>query len=73
MIPREEIIKQINRFYDILEETNNEIELNGENTDPSVLSKRFMIVNKIGADMQYSIAHLKGMLDSIEIRTKPKP
>ena len=41
MIPREEHLKQINRFHDMLEKVDKEIEEKGDNSDHDLYFKYF--------------------------------
>lgn len=77
MIPREEILKQINRFYDMLESINKQIEeRKGTITDETdrvemdknfkLLRTYFKLTSKVGTKMQDAIDDLKNQLDIIE-------
>ena len=70
MIPREEIIKQINRFYDLVETKGNKIqEAINNNKEPEnydILLDYFKLTSQIGAKMQYVISDLKDKLDMME-------
>ena len=78
MIPREEIIKQINRFYDLVETKRNEIqEAIHNNKEPEnydieldyfklTMLDYFKLTSQIGTKMQYVISDLKNELDMLE-------
>ena len=80
MIPREEILKQINRFYDMIESIDNQIERRRvssvsimEQTDKDeshkdfkLLRTYFKLTSKVGTKMQDAIDDLKTQLDIIE-------
>ena len=70
MIPREEIIKQINRFYDLVETKGNKIqEAINNNKEPEnydILLDSFKLTSQIGTKMQYVISELKDKLDIME-------
>lgn len=77
MIPREEILKQINRFYDMLESIDKQIEeRKGTITDETdrvemdknfkLLRTYFKLTSKVGTKMQDAIDDLKNQLDIIE-------
>jgi hypothetical protein len=68
MIPREEILKQINRFYDMVESIDKQIE-----TDPVEMDKNFKLLrtyfkltSKVGTKMMNDIDDLKTQLDILE-------
>ncbi len=69
MIAREEIIKQINRFYDLVETKEKEIEeaIANTKTDPFDIGlEYFKLTSQIGTKMQYAISELKDELDMME-------
>jgi frataxin-like iron-binding protein CyaY len=70
MIPREEIIKQINRFYDLVETKGNKIqEAIDNNKEPEnydIGLDYFKLTSQIGTKMQYAISELKDELDMME-------
>jgi hypothetical protein len=76
MIPREEILKQINRFYDMVESVDKQIEQRKDipnETDPVEMDKNFKLLrtyfkltSKVGTKMQDAIDDLKTQLDIIE-------
>jgi len=76
MIPREEILKQINRFYDMVESIDKQIEQRKDipnETDPvemdinfKLLRTYFKLTSKVGTKMQDAIDDLKTQLDIIE-------
>ena len=77
MIPRQEILKQINRFYDMVESIDNQIEQSKDNiTDETnkvkmdanlkLLRTYFKLTSKVGTKMQDAIDDLKTQLDILE-------
>jgi hypothetical protein len=66
MIPRKEILKQINRFYDLLESIDNQIEQKQDKADFELLKAYFELTSKVGPEMMYAIDSLKNKLDIIE-------
>ena len=76
MIPREEILKQINRFYDMVESVDKQIEQRKDipnETDPVEMDKNFKLLrtyfkltSKVGTKMINDIDDLKTQLDIIE-------
>lgn len=77
MIPRQEILKQINRFYDMLESVDNQIqqskkpipdETNKDQMDDNLklLMAYFKLTAKIGPKMMDDIDSLKTQLDILE-------
>lgn len=77
MIPRQEILKQINRFYDMLESVDNQIqqskttipdENNKDQMDDNLklLMAYFKLTSKIGPKMMNDIDNLKTQLDILE-------
>ena len=73
MIAREEIIKQINRFYDLVETKEKKIEeaIANKKTHPfDMISfhglEYFKLTSQIGTKMQYAISELKDELDMME-------
>ena len=77
MIPREEILKQINRFYDMVESVDKLIEQRKEtisdetNKDEmdinfKLLKTYFKLTSKVGTNMQDAIDDLKTQLDILE-------
>jgi len=70
MIPREEIIKQINRFYDLVETKRNKakeaIDNNKESENYDIGLDYFKLTSQIGTKMQYAISDLKDQLDMME-------
>jgi len=69
MIAREEVIKQINRFYDLIETKEKEIEeaIANEKTDPfDIALEYFKLTSQIGTKMQYAISELKDESDMME-------
>jgi hypothetical protein len=76
MIPREEILKQINRFYDMVESVDKQIEQRKDipnETDTvemdinfKLLRTYFKLTSKVGTKMQDAIDDLKNQLDIIE-------
>lgn len=78
MIPREEILEQINRFYDMVESVDKQIEQRKEtisdetNKDEmdinfKLLRTYFKLTSKVGTKMQDAIDNLKNELDIIEL------
>ena len=77
MIPREEILKQINRFYDMVESIDKQIEQRKDipnETDPvemdinfKLLRTYFKLTSKVGTKMQDAIDDLKTQLDILEV------
>jgi hypothetical protein len=73
MIPREEILKQINRFYDMVESIDKQIEQRKDipnETDPVEMDKNFKLLrtyfkltSKVGTKMMNDIDDLKTQLD----------
>lgn len=78
MIPREEILKQINRFYDMVESIDKQIEERKDipnETNPVEMDKNFKLLrtyfkltSKVGTKMQDAIDDLKTQLDIIDER-----
>lgn len=76
MIPRQEILKQINRFYDMLESVDKQIEQSKDITDETnkvqmddnlnLLMTYFKLTSKIGPQMMDDIDNLKTQLDILE-------
>ena len=77
MIPREEILKQINRFYDMVESIDKQIEerkgsitdeTNKEEMDKNfkLLRTYFKLTSKVGPKMMNDIDDLKTQLDILE-------
>ena len=75
MIPRQEILKQINRFYDMVESIDNQIEQrketisdesNKEDINFNLLRTYFKLTSKVGPKMMDVIDNLKNELDIIE-------
>jgi hypothetical protein len=76
MIPREEILKQINRFYDMVESIDKQIEQRKDipnETDPvemdinfKLLRTYFKLTSKVGTKMMNDIDDLKTQLDILE-------
>lgn len=67
MIPREEHLKQINRFHDMLKKIDDEIERQGEvGPDISLLSKYFELTSKVWPVVDNSIEQIKDRLDEFE-------
>lgn len=76
MISRQEILKQINRFYDMLESVDNQIqsktnipnETNKDQIDDNLklLMAYFKLTTKIGPKMMDDIDSLKTQLDILE-------
>jgi hypothetical protein len=76
MIPREEILKQINRFYDMVESVDKQIEQRKDipnETDTvemdinfKLLRTYFKLTSKVGTKMQDAIDDLKTQLDILE-------
>lgn len=67
MIPREEHLKQINRFHDMLEKVDKEIEKHGDiGPDISLLSKWFELTSKVWPLVDDSIEQIKDRLDEFE-------
>ena len=71
MIPREEILKQINRFYDMIESIDNHFECITDDTNEEenrkLLRTYFKLTSKVGTKMQYAIDDLKTQLDIVEL------
>ncbi len=77
MIPREEILKQINRFYDMVESIDKQIEERKDipnETNPvemdinfKLLRTYFKLTSKVGTKMQDAIDDLKTQLDIVEL------
>jgi len=78
MIPREEILEQINRFYDMVESVDKQIEQRKEtisdetNKDEmdinfKLLRTYFKLTSKVGPKMMDAIDNLKNELDIIEL------
>jgi hypothetical protein len=68
MIPREEHLKQINRFHDMLEKVNKGIDEQtkiGE-SDFNLLSQHFELTSKIWPVVDNSIEQIKDRLDEFE-------
>lgn len=67
MIPREEHLKQINRFHDMLKKIDDEIERQGEvGPDISLLSKYFELTSKIWPLVDDCVEKIKFRLDEFE-------
>ena len=76
MIPRQEILKQINRFYDMLESVDKQIEQSKDITDETnkvqmddnlnLLMTYFKLTSKVGPQMMDAIDNLKTQLDILE-------
>lgn len=76
MIPRQEILKQINRFYDMLESVDKQIEQSKDITDETnkvqmddnlnLLMTYFKLTSKVGPQMMDDIDNLKTQLDILE-------
>ena len=77
MIPREEILKQINRFYDMVESVDKQIEQRKESISDEtnkdemdinfkLLKTYFKLTSKVGTKMQDAIDDLKTQLDILE-------
>lgn len=76
MIPRQEILDQINRFYDMVESIDNQIEQQQDipnETDKDkmdinfgLLKTYFELTSKVGPEMMNAIDTLKTKLDIIE-------
>jgi Mg2+ and Co2+ transporter CorA len=77
MIPRQEILKQINRFYDMIESIDNQIEqskatipdeTNKDQMDDNLklLMTYFKLTAKVGPQMMDAIDNLKTQLDILE-------
>jgi len=76
MIPREEILKQINRFYDMVESVDKQIEQRKDipnETDTvemdinfKLLRTYFKLTSKVGPKMMNDIDDLKTQLDTLE-------
>jgi hypothetical protein len=66
MIPREEHIKQVNRFHDMLEKVDKEIEERGENADHDLYFKYFNLTSKIWPLVDDCIDKIKFKLDEFE-------
>lgn len=77
MIPRQEIIKQINRFYDMVESIDKQIEQSKDNipdetnqdqmdANLKLLRTYFKLTSKVGTKMQDAIDDLKNQLDIID-------
>jgi hypothetical protein len=76
MMPREEILKQINRFYDMVESVDKQIEQRKDipnETDTvemdinfKLLRTYFKLTSKVGTKMQDAIDDLKTQLDILE-------
>ena len=79
MIPRQEILKQINRFYDMVESIDKQIEQSKANIPNTVeqnkdqmddnlklLMAYFKLTSKVGPQMMDLIDNLKIQLDIIE-------
>ncbi|MDI3349963.1 hypothetical protein [Mycoplasmopsis arginini] len=66
MIPREEHLKQVNRFHDMLESVDNKIEELTTDSTPELLSKYFELTSKIWPLVDDSIEKIKDRLDEFE-------
>lgn len=66
MISREEHLKQVNRFHDMLKEVDNEIEKFGADASPALLSKFFTLTSKVWPLVDDSIEKIKNRLDDFE-------
>ena len=76
MIPRTEIIKQVNRFYDMIESIDqkidqqkdiiNEVDEVQKNENFKLLRNYFKLTSKVGPEMMDAIDTLKNKLDIIE-------
>ena len=73
MIPREEHLKQVNRFHDMLEKVDKEIEKQGEiGPDISLLSQYFELTSKVWPLVDDCIEKIKFRLDEFEENHKLK-
>ena len=72
MIPRNEILKQINRFYDILEEVDSKIEKSKDTPDFELLESYFNLTSKTGYKLMNCVEDVKCELDRIESKIKNK-
>jgi maltooligosyltrehalose synthase len=67
MIPREEHLKQVNRFHDMLEKVDKEIESQGlNNTSNELLFQYFTLTGKVWPLVDDSIEKIKDRLDEFE-------
>lgn len=66
MIPREEHLKQINRFHDMLKEVDEKIEKLDDNSGSELLFKYFELTAKIWPLVDDSIEKIKLRLDEFE-------
>jgi hypothetical protein len=67
MIPREEHLKQVNRFHDMLEKVDKEIEKQGvDNVNPELLFEYFILSSKVWPLVDDSIEKIKFRLDEFE-------
>lgn len=63
MISREEHLKQINRFHDMLEKVDKEIEEKGDNSDHDLYFKYFNLTSKVWPLVDDCIGQIKDKLD----------
>jgi hypothetical protein len=70
MIPREEILKKINRFYDILESIDEQTKADDVQIENNLKLFRtyFELTSKVGPKMMDAIDELKTKLDSLTIK-----
>lgn len=67
MIPREEHLKQVNRFHDMLEKVDNEIEKQGvDNVKAELLLEYFSLTSKVWPLVDECIERIKYRLDEFE-------
>jgi hypothetical protein len=66
MIPREEHLKQVSRFHDILKKIDDEIEAQGDNASLELLSKFFYLTSKVWPFVDDRIEEIKYKLDNFE-------
>lgn len=66
MIPREEHLKQVNRFHDMLGKIDKEIEEKGENADHNLYFKYFNLTSKVWPLVDDCIEQIKDKLDEFE-------
>lgn len=60
------MLKQINRFYDMIDEINKAVALEGKDAPAHLFMDYFQLTAKTGTQLQYAIGHLKDDLDNLE-------
>ena len=66
MIPREEHLKQVNRFHDMLKDIDDEIEKLGNDVTPELLFKYFTLTSKVWPLVDNSVERIKNRLDDFD-------